>query len=163
QQGGPRVAARRDNRGSARRGDRGPLRRPGYGGPRASRRLSAGWRHRDRWPGPRGSIPRPVVARGERRDRDPRRHTAGDEPISPAADRWLQMTWLILIGLIPFAALGILLGHLLTAGSIGPAIRATTALFAFLGGTWFPIAGGGFIEAVAKELPSYWVVQASRA
>jgi ABC-2 type transport system permease protein len=79
------------------------------------------------------------------------------------ADRWVQMTWLILIGLIPFAALGIVLGHLLTADSIGPAIGGTTALFAFLGGTWFPITGGGFIEAVAKELPSYWVVQASRA
>ena len=79
------------------------------------------------------------------------------------ADRWVQMTWLILIGLIPFAALGILLGHLLTADSIGPAIGGTTALFAFLGGTWFPITGSGFIAAVAKELPSYWVVQASRA
>jgi ABC-2 type transport system permease protein len=79
------------------------------------------------------------------------------------ADRWVEMTWLILIGLIPFAALGIVLGHLLTADSIGPAIGGTTALFAFLGGTWFPITGGGFIEAVAKELPSYWVVQASRA
>jgi ABC-2 type transport system permease protein len=30
------------------------------------------------------------------------------------ADRWLQMTVLVLIGLVPFAALGIWLGHLLT-------------------------------------------------
>jgi ABC-2 type transport system permease protein len=80
-----------------------------------------------------------------------------------AAGDWAQMTGLILIGLIPFAALGILLGHLLTADSIGPAIGGITALFAFLGGTWFPITGGGFIAAVAKEIPSYWVVQASRA
>jgi ABC-2 type transport system permease protein len=80
-----------------------------------------------------------------------------------AADNWVQMTGLILIGLIPFAALGILLGHLLTADSIGPAIGGTTALFAFLGGSWFPITGGGFFEALAKELPSYWIVQASRA
>ncbi|HEX6714449.1 MAG TPA: hypothetical protein VF066_13740 [Thermoleophilaceae bacterium] len=29
------------------------------------------------------------------------------------------MTWLILIDLIPFAALGIVLGHLLTADSVG--------------------------------------------
>jgi len=79
------------------------------------------------------------------------------------ADRWIHMTWLILLGLIPFAALGILLGHLLTADSIGPAIGGTTALFAFLGGSWFPITGGGFIEHLAKLLPSYWVVQASRA
>lgn len=80
-----------------------------------------------------------------------------------ALDNWVQMTWLILIGLIPFAALGILLGHLLTADSVGPAIGGTTALFAFLGGSWFPITGGGFIEGLAKDLPSYWVVQASRA
>src|SRR4051812_48285764 len=80
-----------------------------------------------------------------------------------AADNWVQMTGLILIGLIPFAALGILLGHLLTADSIGPAIGGTTALFAFLGGSWFPITGGGFLEHLAKLLPSYWVVQASRA
>jgi ABC-2 type transport system permease protein len=80
-----------------------------------------------------------------------------------AAGDWVQMTGLILIGLIPFAALGILLGHLLTADSIGPAIGGITALFAFLGGTWFPITGSGFIAALAKEIPSYWVVQASRA
>jgi ABC-2 type transport system permease protein len=80
-----------------------------------------------------------------------------------AIGNWVQMTWLILVGLIPFAALGILLGHLLTADSVGPAIGGTTALFAFLGGSWFPITGGGFVEHLAKELPSYWVVQASRA
>jgi ABC-2 type transport system permease protein len=80
-----------------------------------------------------------------------------------AAGNWLRMTWLILIGLIPFAALGIVLGHLLTADSVGPAIGGVTALFAFLGGSWYPITGGGFIEHVAKLIPSYWVVQASRA
>ena len=83
--------------------------------------------------------------------------------VSLPAGRWFQMTWLILIGLIPFAALGILIGHLLTADSIGPAIGGITAIFAFLGGAWFPITGGGFMEALAKDLPSYWVVQASRA
>jgi ABC-2 type transport system permease protein len=83
--------------------------------------------------------------------------------VSLPMDRWVHMTWLILVGLIPFAALGILLGHLLTADSIGPAIGGTTALFAFLGGSWFPITGNGFIEHLAKLLPSYWVVQASRA
>jgi ABC-2 type transport system permease protein len=83
--------------------------------------------------------------------------------VSLPADRWVNMTWLILIGLVPFAAMGIWLGHMLTADSVGPAIGGTTALFAFLGGTWFPITGSGFIATVAKQLPSYWVVQASRA
>jgi ABC-2 type transport system permease protein len=83
--------------------------------------------------------------------------------VSLPADRWIKMTLLILVGLIPFGALGVLLGHLLTADSVGPAIGGTTALFAFLGGSWFPITGDGFIEHLAKLLPSYWVVQASRA
>lgn len=77
--------------------------------------------------------------------------------------RWVEMTLLILVGLIPFAALGIFMGHMLTADSVGPAIGGTTALFAFLGGTWFPITGSGVIADTARELPSYWVVQASRA
>src|SRR4051794_29129541 len=83
--------------------------------------------------------------------------------VSLAADRWVAMTSYMVVGLVPFAALGILMGHLLTADSVGPAIGGTTALFAFLGGTWFPITGNGFIAQLAKELPSYWVVQASRA
>lgn len=79
------------------------------------------------------------------------------------AGRWFEMTWLILVGLVPFAAIGVLIGHLVTADSVGPAVGGTTALFAFLGGSWFPITGGGFFEHLARDLPSYWVVQASRA
>jgi ABC-2 type transport system permease protein len=79
------------------------------------------------------------------------------------ADRWISMTWFMLLGLIPFAALGILYGHLMTPDSIGPALGGTTALLAFLGGSWFPITGGGVLADIAKDLPSYWLVQASRA
>jgi ABC-2 type transport system permease protein len=50
------------------------------------------------------------------------------------AGNWVEMTVLILIGLIPFAGLGILMGHLLTPDSIGPAMGGTTALLALLGG-----------------------------
>ena len=67
---------------------------------------------------------------------------------------------LLLVGLLPFAALGILLGHLLGVDSIGPAIGGTTALLAFLGGVWFPI-GDGVLHDIAQALPSYWLVQAS--
>ena len=83
--------------------------------------------------------------------------------VSLPAGRWVEMTLLIMVGLIPFAALGILMGHLLTADSVGPAIGGTTALFAFLGGTWFPITGGGFIATFSHQIPSYWIVQASHA
>jgi ABC-2 type transport system permease protein len=39
------------------------------------------------------------------------------------------MTGLILVGLVPFAGLGIVMGHRLTSDSIGPAMGGTTALF----------------------------------
>ena len=74
---------------------------------------------------------------------------------------WVAMTLLILVGLVPFAAIGILLGHLLTSDSIGPALGRPTALFAFLGGVWFPITSG-VMHDIAESLPSYWLVQASR-
>jgi ABC-2 type transport system permease protein len=64
------------------------------------------------------------------------------------------------VGLIPFAGIGILLGHLLTTDSIGPAVGGTTALLALLGGVWFPITGG-VLHTIAQALPSYWLVQAS--
>jgi ABC-2 type transport system permease protein len=76
------------------------------------------------------------------------------------AGNWLQMTLLMLVGLAPFAAIGILLGHLLTADSIGPAIGGVTAVFALLGGVWFPVSHGAMHE-IAEALPSYWLVQAS--
>jgi ABC-2 type transport system permease protein len=81
--------------------------------------------------------------------------------VSLPAGRWLQMTALILICLIPFAALGIAVGHMLTPDSIGPAIGGGVALLAFLGGTWFPIPSHGFLNDVGQLLPSYWLVQAS--
>jgi ABC-2 type transport system permease protein len=78
------------------------------------------------------------------------------------AGEWLQMTGLILVGLVPFAALGIFLGHKLTVDSVGPAIGGGTALLALLSGTWFPLAKTGFLHDVAQYLPSYWLVQANR-
>jgi ABC-2 type transport system permease protein len=81
--------------------------------------------------------------------------------VSLAAGEWLEMTGLILVALIPFAALGILIGHLLTPDSIGPALGGGVALLAFLGGTWFPIPSHGFLHDVGQLLPSYWLVQAS--
>jgi ABC-2 type transport system permease protein len=70
------------------------------------------------------------------------------------------MTGLILVGLIPFAALGIALGHLLSADSIGPAIGGGIGVLALLGGTWFPITHGA-MHTIAQCIPSYWLVQAS--
>jgi hypothetical protein len=71
------------------------------------------------------------------------------------------MTLYMLIGLVPFAAIGILLGHLLTPESVGPALGGSIALFAFLGGVWFPIPAHGALHDIAQALPSYWLVQAA--
>jgi ABC-2 type transport system permease protein len=80
-----------------------------------------------------------------------------------AASDWVTMSLLILIALIPFAVLGILLGHLLTVESMGPALGGSTALFALLGGAWGPITGSGMLHYLAEGLPSYWLVQAGKS
>jgi ABC-2 type transport system permease protein len=77
------------------------------------------------------------------------------------AARWVEMTLLILIGLIPFAGLGIVIGHLVNIDSIGPAMGGITAVLGLLGGVWFPITGDGVMHDIAMSLPSYWLVQAS--
>ena len=80
--------------------------------------------------------------------------------VSLSANRWLAMTAMILVGLVPFAALGILLGHLLTTDSVGPATGGLVSLLAVVSGVWFPVSSG-FLHDVGQLLPSYWLVQAS--
>lgn len=77
------------------------------------------------------------------------------------AGHWLGMTGLILVGLIPFAALGIALGHYLTADSVGPVLGGAISVLALLGGVWFPVAHSGVMHDIALVLPSYWLVEAS--
>jgi ABC-2 type transport system permease protein len=78
-----------------------------------------------------------------------------------SAGNWVKMTLLLLVGLVPFAALGILIGHLITADAVAPAIGGLTALLSFLGGIWFPVGQTGVLHYVAQALPSYWLVQAA--
>lgn len=75
------------------------------------------------------------------------------------AGHWLAMTGLILVGLVPFAAMGILMGHLLNADSIGPAMGGLISVLAVLGGSWFPVRGT--LASIGEALPSYWLVRAS--
>ncbi|HEX3692431.1 MAG TPA: ABC transporter permease [Solirubrobacteraceae bacterium] len=81
--------------------------------------------------------------------------------VKMSAAHWLAMTALILVCLVPFAALGIAVGHMLTPDSIGPAMGGGIALLAFLGGTWFPIPTSGFLHDLGQLLPSYWLVQSA--
>jgi ABC-2 type transport system permease protein len=79
-------------------------------------------------------------------------------------DEWLTVVGLILIGLIPFAVLGILVGHLLNADSVAIAVGGIVTLFALLGGAYaFLLAKSGPLFEVMKALPSYWLVQAGKA
>jgi len=79
-----------------------------------------------------------------------------------SAGQWLTMSALILIGLVPFAVLGVLLGHLLGIDSIGPAMGGITALLALLGGAWGPLVSNGTLLDIVKVIPSYWLVQAAK-
>jgi ABC-2 type transport system permease protein len=80
-----------------------------------------------------------------------------------SAGQWLTVVGLLLVGLIPFAVLGIVFGHLLRSDSLPPVIGGVTTLFALLGGAYgFQIATSGTLFQIMKGLPSYWLVQAGR-
>lgn len=81
--------------------------------------------------------------------------------VSLTAKTWVETTLLIAVALLPFAALGIALGHFLTVDAVGPAIGGTVSLLALISGTWFPVQSG-FLHDVGQFLPSYWLVQAGR-
>jgi ABC-2 type transport system permease protein len=78
------------------------------------------------------------------------------------AVQWFVMIGLLLVGLVPFAVMGIMFGHLLKVDSLGPAIGGVTSLFALLGGSYGPLVTGGVLLSVVKFIPSYWLVQAAR-
>ncbi len=78
------------------------------------------------------------------------------------ARQWFVMIGLLLVGLIPFAVMGIMFGHLLKLDSLGPAIGGVTSLMALLGGSYGQLITGGALFAVVKCLPSYWLVQAGK-
>jgi len=80
--------------------------------------------------------------------------------VSIPAGRWLAMTGLILIALLPFAALGITLGHLINVDSVGALTGGVVSILAFLSGTWFPLTHG-FLYDIGQYNPGYWIVRAS--
>jgi ABC-2 type transport system permease protein len=81
-----------------------------------------------------------------------------------SAREWLTVIGLLIVGLIPFAVLGILLGHLIPADSSALAVGAVVTLFALLSGVYgFQIATSGAMFEVIKGLPSYWLVQAGKS
>jgi ABC-2 type transport system permease protein len=77
-----------------------------------------------------------------------------------SAAHWLETAGLLLVGLVPFVVLGILLGHLLTPDSMGPALGGLVSIFALLGGAWGPLGQTGALHQVVQNIPSYWLVRA---
>jgi ABC-2 type transport system permease protein len=76
---------------------------------------------------------------------------------------WAAAFGWTMIGLVPFVALGILLGHLVSGETLGALSGALFTVLALLGGIWFPVDQmPAALAAVAKALPSYWLAQAGR-
>ena len=78
-----------------------------------------------------------------------------------SAGRWISMTGLLLISVLPFVAMGIAVGHLLTTDAMGPAVGGGSAFFGFLGGQWFPLPASGVLRQIGELVPSFWITQAS--
>ena len=79
-----------------------------------------------------------------------------------SAGQWSEMTGLLLVGLIPFVAMGITIGHVITMDALMPAVGGTVVFFALFGGAWGSFFHGGVMLTLVKLLPSYWLVQAGR-
>jgi ABC-2 type transport system permease protein len=80
-----------------------------------------------------------------------------------SASQWLEIGGLLLVGLTPFIALGIVLGYLMRADTLAPAMGGIVVLFALVGGVYgFQLAHSGPLFDVMKAIPSYWLVQAGK-
>jgi ABC-2 type transport system permease protein len=81
-----------------------------------------------------------------------------------AASQWLEMTGLILVGLVPFVVIGFVVGYLMPVDALTPALGGIVVLFALFGGVYgFELAKSGPMFDVMKALPSYWLVQAGKS
>ncbi|MGA3218353.1 MAG: ABC transporter permease [Acidimicrobiales bacterium] len=78
------------------------------------------------------------------------------------AAQWFEMTGLLLVGLAPFVAAGIALGHVLSVDALPPAMGGFVVIFALLGGAFGQLFKGGVMLTIVKLLPSYWLVQAGQ-
>ena len=78
------------------------------------------------------------------------------------AAQWFKMTGLLVVGLAPFVAAGIALGHVLTVDALTPAMGGFVVLLALLGGAFGQLFKAGVMLTVVKLLPSYWLVQAGK-
>jgi ABC-2 type transport system permease protein len=79
------------------------------------------------------------------------------------AAQWFEMTGLLLVGLAPFVAAGIALGHVVSVDALPAAMGGFVVLLALLGGAFGQLFPSGVMLTIVKLLPSYWLVHAGRA
>lgn len=78
--------------------------------------------------------------------------------------QWLTLLGLLLAGLVPFAILGILLGHVLASDSLTAISGGLVSLLALLGGSFgFLLSSSGPVFQALRAIPSYWLVQAGKS
>ncbi len=83
--------------------------------------------------------------------------------VSLPVGTWGAVFGWTLVGLVPFVALGILLGHALTGETLGAVAGALFTVLALLGGIWFPVDQmPDALASVARATPSYWLADAGR-
>jgi ABC-2 type transport system permease protein len=69
---------------------------------------------------------------------------------------WVQIYVSMVVGALPFAALGLLLGYLFDASSAQGGMMITYFALAILGGLWVPISNmAGVLVTIAHVLPAY--------
>ncbi len=69
---------------------------------------------------------------------------------------WVQVYLSMIVGALPFAALGLLLGYLFDANSAQGGMMITYFALAILGGLWVPVTNmAGVLVTIAHVLPAY--------
>jgi ABC-2 type transport system permease protein len=78
------------------------------------------------------------------------------------AAQWFEMTGLLLVGLAPFVAAGIALGHVVSVDVLPAAMGGVVVFLALLGGAFGQLFTKGVMLTIVKLLPSYWLVHAGK-
>lgn len=80
------------------------------------------------------------------------------------ATRWLLVAVAVLVGLLPVAALGVLVGYAARPQTLQALFGIGSALLALLGGLWVPADNfPRLLRDVVQVLPTYWSAATARA
>jgi ABC-2 type transport system permease protein len=84
--------------------------------------------------------------------------------VNLGAAQWVEMLGALLLGLVPFAVIGVALGYLATPESTQAITGASIMLLSLFGGVWIPIEVMPHTMAnFAQAIPSYWLTVAVRS